>query len=428
MEYDGKRTNGFGVKTGCRAMAGWQVGNGALRLLLDVRSGGMGVRLGPRTLEAAEIVTRKGRDGETSFQATKAFCHCMCDRPRLPRQPMVGTLDWYYTYGKCTERLFVTEAELFAKLVEGCNVRAFALVDAGWALGDRGCWHEDQTTSHPEFGSIHAVARNVRAMGLVPGIWTRVLCANPRDSETVRLPRDHKFLDPSLPVNLERTRDLMRLFRSWGFDVIKHDFSTFDIMGRWGWQMKGMTLTDEGWTFRDNSLTTPEVILGLYRAIREGCGTDAAIIGCNTVSHLSAGMVEYCRVGDDSGGNLEKALKCGCNPFAFRLPQNGAFYITDPDCIGNLKEIPWEYYSQFIRLASKSGALLQVSTRLGGLTSEQRSALREGFKRIGTGAPKVVEPLDWMEKTLPAKWRIGNETVDMDWNLTPARENQGGPI
>ena len=419
MEYDGAATHGFGVKTGCRAMCYWQVDADSLKLVLDTRSGGRGVSLGNRNLRAAEIVARRGRPDESAFQATKAFCTLMCDKPLLPRRPMVGTLDWYYTYGKCTDALFISEAELFAELLDGCGVKGFALVDAGWAPGDRSSWHEDQTTTHKDFGSIQKVAAGVRALGLAPGIWTRVLCAGPGDPDGVRLPRERRFLDPTLPENLDRIRKLIRLFRSWGFDIVKHDFTTFDIFGRWGFEM-GAALTDAGWTFRDDTRTSAEVILDLYRAIREGCGEDGHLIGCNTVSHLSAGLVEYCRVGDDSGNNLERAMKYGPNPFAFRLPQHEAFYAVDPDCVGNLKDIPWKYNRQFIKLVSESGALLETSTRLGELTAEQRAALRDAYKRIGRGSPLEVEPLDWMEKTIPARWRIGGTYVEMDWDLTKA--------
>ena len=417
MEFDGALTHGFGVKTGGRAMCSWQAGNDRLKLELDTSSGGRGVHLANRTLHAADVVARKGRPGESSFQATRAFCRQMCDKPRLPREPMVGTLDWYYTYGKCTDKLFVAEAELFAKLVEGCRVKAFALVDGGWAPGDRSGWHDDQTRSDPGFGSIQDVAVKVAALGLVPGIWTRTLCANPKDPEAVRLSRDRRLLDPSLPENLARIRDLMRLFRSWGFGVIKHDYSTYDIFGRWGFEM-GPGLTPEGWSFKDNRQTTAEIILGLYEAIRAGAGDEAAIIGCNTVNHLSAGLFEYCRVGDDSGNNLERAMKFGCNPFAFRLPQHNTFYGADPDCVGNLKDIPWKYHRQFIQLVAESGALLQISTRLGDLGEEQRATLRAACRRIGLNTPAAVEPLDWMEKHIPTRWRIADQLVTMDWDLT----------
>jgi len=385
------------------------------RLRLDLRSGGRGVRLGGRALLAAEVVERAGVREESSFQAARAFCRTMCERPRLPREPMVGMLDWYFTYGKCTDRLFVEQSEHLARLVDGCGVQAFALVDAGWAPGDRSGWHDDQTVSHPEFGSMEKLPEKVRALGLVPGLWTRVLCANPKDPERVRLSRDRTLLDPSLPENLHRIRELMRLFRRWGFGVVKHDYTAYDVFGRWGPEM-GATLTQDGWSFRDDTKTTAEIILRLYESIREGCG-EAAIIGCNTVSHLSAGLVEYCRIGDDSGNNLQRAMKYGCNPFAFRLPQHNTFYAADPDCIGNLKEIPWKYNRQFIRLVGASGALLQLSTRLENLQAEQREVIRAGMRDVGRRGPHVLEPLDWMERTMPARWKIGDAVVPMDWNL-----------
>ena len=417
MEFDAERTHGFGVKTGCRAFCYWQLRNDTLQLTLDVRCGGKGVNLGQRELHAADIVTRKGKMDETAYQATRAFCRQMCTKPRLPRDPMVGTIDWYYTYGKCTDKLFLEEAALFANLVDGCGVKGFALVDAGWAPGDRSAWHSDQTTTHPDFGSIQKVGEGVAAMGLAPGIWTRVLCTNPKDPDSVRLSRDKKYLDPSLPQNLERIRELMKLFRSWGFTVIKHDYTTYDIFGRWGPEM-GAALTKDGWAFADSNRTTAEIILALYQAIRDGCGDGGYIIGCNTISHLSAGLFEFCRIGDDSGNNLERAMKYGCNPFAFRLSQHNTFYTADPDCIGNLKEIPWKYNRQFIQLVAASGALLQTSTRLGSINEEQRKTLRDACQKIGSKQPKNIEPLDWMERGIPARWKINDQIVVMDWDLT----------
>ena len=59
---------------------------------------------------------------------------------------------------------------------------------------------------------------------------------------------------------------------SGDIELIKHDYSTFDIFGRWGFQM-GTALTRDGWTFAaGNARTTAEVINDLYRTIRVGGG------------------------------------------------------------------------------------------------------------------------------------------------------------
>jgi alpha-galactosidase len=88
--------------------------------------------------------------------------------------------------------------------------------------------------------------------------------------------------------------------RGWGYELIKHDFSTFDLTGRWGFEM-GPDLTDSGWHFHHRAKTTAEFVMDLYRAIRGGAG-DAILLGCNTIGHLAAGLVEAQRIGDDTSG------------------------------------------------------------------------------------------------------------------------------
>ena len=46
-------------------------------------------------------------------------------------------------------------------------------------------------------------------------------------------------------------RDTRRL-REWGYGLIKHDYTSFDLLGRWGFSM-GATLTDDGWRFADRA-------------------------------------------------------------------------------------------------------------------------------------------------------------------------------
>jgi hypothetical protein len=107
-----------------------------------------------------------------------------------------------------------------------------------------------------------------------------------------------RYLDPSIPETLEIVRADIAWQAKCGYELIKHDFSTYDILGRWGFEMGG-ELTNDGWHFNDASKTTAEVIGDLYRAIRQGAG-NAVVIGRNTVGHLCAGLFELQRTGDDS--------------------------------------------------------------------------------------------------------------------------------
>jgi alpha-galactosidase len=413
-------TNGFGVKTGTNTMCFWKLSQEKVSLTLDTKSGGLGVNLGERKLHAADLVFREGKEGESSYQATREFCKLMCPvNNYLPKERYVGWLDWYISYGDYNANDFINETKAFAELVNDSPIKAFSLVDAGWAIRDSKpsstCWHDYQDRGSDRFPDMKLVATEIKSTGLIPGIWTRPLCTNPNDTK-IRLQHDSTLIDPSVPENLEYVKNMMNNFREWGYDIIKHDFSQVDIFGRWGKEM-GAELTDDGWTFQDSTKTTAEIILNLYKAIREGAGDDCTIIGCNTISHLSAGIFEFYRVGDDSGNNLERALKYGPNGLIYRLPQDGIFYSIDPDCIGNLTNIPWWYNKQFMDLISKSYGLLYFSTEMDKLTIEHKTAIKRAIEEINNTKEHTLEPIDWIENSLPQQWKDAKDTYQLNWEI-----------
>src|SRR5258707_1361129 len=97
---DGELTHAYGVRTGARAFCFWQIDPQGVSLWADVRSGGLGVQLGERTLDVCDVVSRAGRGGESAFAAVHDFCRQMCPSPRLPSQPVYGSNDWYWVYGR----------------------------------------------------------------------------------------------------------------------------------------------------------------------------------------------------------------------------------------------------------------------------------------------------------------------------------------
>ena len=127
----------------------------------------------------------------------------------------------------------------------------------------------------------------------------------------------------------------MRRLHGWGYELIKHDFSTFDLTGRWGPAMTD-EVTADGWAFADRSRTTAEIIIDHYRSIREGA-SDSLLIGCNTMGHLSAGIFELSRTGDDTSGfEWNRVRKMGVNTLAFRMPQPGCVF-SPPTRIASAK-------------------------------------------------------------------------------------------
>ncbi|HLX92671.1 MAG TPA: hypothetical protein VKR32_13360 [Puia sp.] len=424
--YDENSTACFGVKTGCNSICSWSLRPATLELSLNTRSGGTGVWLGDRELNLANIVTTCNSEPESTFQTQRRFCRIMCEQSRLPKQPIYGINDWYYAYGNNSPELILKQSRLMSELVSDTGNLPFCVIDAGWAkyapaLPGDCCWQEDFSKANEKFKDIQALASQLKAIGMRPGLWTRPLCAKSTDPKNLLLPKIrgrenplNPILDPTIPENIERMKNNFVTYKLWGFEMVKHDFSTFDITGKWGFEKKDQ-ITEEGWRFSDNSKTTAEVINHLYRSIREAAG-EMYLIGCNTLSHLSAGKFELNRIGDDtSGKEWSRTRKMGVNCLAFRICQHRSFYFTDGDCVGLTTQVPWEKNKQWMQLLAESSTPLFISAQPDALKLPQKSFIKDCFARAAKVQP-IGEPLDWMQDNLPNKWRLNNREVDFDWN------------
>jgi alpha-galactosidase len=416
---------GFGVKTGGNTFCSWQVTENGLSLTLDTRSGGNGVQLGSRTLKAAEIVVYKS-DETTPFVALKEFLKKMCDKPRMPKQPVYGINDWYFSYGNNSEKLIIEHTEMMAPMAEGLKNRPFSVIDAGWFQSPPSspndcCWGDNMDTPDEKFGDMGKLAEKIRTIGMRPGIWTRPLCGSYKDAASLMLPmikgREEKkpVLDPTIPENLERVKNYFKLYNQWGYEMVKFDFTTFDIFGKWGFEMIAeKRMTEPSWAMNDNSKTNAEIVLKLYKTIREAAG-ETYIIGCNTISHLSAGLFELNRIGDDTSGHeWERTRKMGVNTLAFRSVHQGTFYAADGDCVGLTPKVPWAKNKQWMELVAKSGTPLFISAQPEATGPEQKAFIKECFALASQELP-AGEPLDWLENAFPAKWKLNGETVSFNW-------------
>jgi alpha-galactosidase len=412
LATSGERTDGYGVLTGARSFCFWNADRAGVSLWADVRSGGVGVQLGERVLPVCEVCFRQGGAGESPFAAAREFCRRMCEHPRMPAAPVFGTNDWYYQYGDShPDRILDTTRLVVSVSPSGAN-RPWSVVDDGWAPrgAEAGRWDR----GNERFGDMAAFADKISAADARPGIWFRPLQAAAARPASLRLGRNKGCLDPSLPEVLAIVERDTRLLRAWGYGLIKHDYSSFDLLGRWGSSM-GSTITDDGWRFADTSRTTAEIVLQLYRTLREAAG-DAIVIGCNTFSHLSAGIFEINRIGDDtSGRSWDRTRRMGVNTLAFRAPHHGTFYAADPDIAAVTSQHPWGQGRLWLRLLAESGMPAFVSPEIGAVTPEARTALAEAFAAAAT-APPVAEPLDWLETVCPRRWRLRGRVVEFDWS------------
>ncbi|MGB8353962.1 MAG: hypothetical protein WCD79_08765, partial [Chthoniobacteraceae bacterium] len=295
--------------------------------------------------------------------------------------------------------------------------RPFSVLDAGWQFcgeANGAPWHLTNT----RFPNMATLARDMRAAGCRPGIWTRPLLTNESVPDEWLLPPrgiwPGRILDPSLPEVLDRIRRDVSLFVEWGYDLVKHDFSTYDLFGKWGFEMVAEPIAGT-WSFRDRSRTTAEIISAFYLALREAAGP-ALLLGCNTIGHLGASLFEIQRTGDDtSGRNWERTRRMGVNTLAFRMAQHDTFFAVDADCVGLTAAVPWELNRQWLDLLARSGTPLFVSAAPGSLGPEQKAALRDAFA-AASSPREVAEPLDWLTTTCPEKWKIAGEVKTFNWN------------
>ena len=414
--WDGRVTHGYGVRTGAKSFCYWNVDQDGISLWADVRSGAAGVQLGERVLPVCDVVCREGRPHESAFASLHAFCRQLCTAPRLPAQPVYGSNDWYYAYGNNSAATIISDAERIVELSPAGGNRPFAVIDDGWQPGrgkDRsgaGIWDR----GNDKFPDLPDLIGKVKRIGARPGVWIRPLQAPADAPDGWRLSRDRTTLDPTVPeVRRKIVEDVMRM-RRWGFDLIKHDYTTYDLFGRWGSQM-GTSLTKDGWSFAEGTArTTAEVINELYATIRTAAG-DTLIIGCNTVSHLSAGHFEMCRVGDDtSGTEWARTRRMGVNSLAFRGVQHGAFYAADADCVGVTNAVSWTLNRQWLDLLARSGTVLFVSLAPDPLGAVQRRDLMNAMATASRLQP-LAEPLDWQETVYPTRWRLMKGERRYDW-------------
>jgi alpha-galactosidase len=375
-------------------------------LWCDLRNGGRGVQLGSRELYIGEVVTRSYLDS-SPFEAARQFCQLMSPKPRLPKSIIYGGNNWYYAYGHSSASDILQDSERIASVSDSNTNRPWMVIDDGWEPNPvAGPWR-----GNSKFPDMPKLAADMQKIGVKPGIWMRPLFTrDPIPPSSMLRPFT---LDPTVPAAADQMQKDLRTVISWGYQLVKHDFSTFDLFGRWGFQM-GAEITDSNWNFRDRTRTNAEIIRSFYLLLRQAAG-DTMLLGCNTVGHLAAGLFEIQRIGDDtSGRDWNRTRKMGVNTLAFRLPQHNSFFAVDADCVGLTKQIDWRLNRQWLDLLARSGSPLFVSIAPDALGPEQRSAIRDAFQMASVPQP-VAEPMDWLTDNQPQHWMAGNKNLDYDW-------------
>lgn len=413
-------TAGLGVRTRAGALCCWTVDEDGTTLWLDVRSGGLPVLPGERELAAATVVGVAADGSVTPYTALRDLCSAMSPDPLLPGQPVVGCNNWYYAYGRdFGPEAVLRDADTIAEYAGDHPVRPFCVVDDGWTEGGGSAPGGPWDTGLPGvFDDMAGLAAGITDRGARPGLWFRPLLSRV-ETKGMRTDVGHPGripLDPSLDDTLAAVAADVSRFRDWGFELIKHDFSTYDVFGRFHPDTPH-EMAGPDWQLADRTRTTAELLVALYRAVAEAAG-DALVIGCNTVGHLAAGLVEVQRTGDDtSGRHWERTRRMGINTLAFRLAQHNRFYALDADCVPCTPATEWPLNRQFLDLVACSGTALFVSVDPAARTARTDADLTAAVRlALDGGAPGGVEPLDWLSTTAPRRWRTDEGELTYSWS------------
>lgn len=415
LDYTGRYTECYGVKVRPNAMCFWQYETSGVILWLDVRCGGMGVLLGGRELDVCDVVFGNYRD-MSAFDALKYHYGVLCTDPLPVDHKVYGTNNWYFAYGKSSHDDILRDTRSLVERCKGLDNKPYMVIDD--------CWEANRIDAPWDvlsegFYDMKLLASQIKELGARPGLWVRPLADMKKSTRFTdaqyRMPNNDEILDPSHPEILEYVKETISMMvNDWGFDFIKHDFTTWDIFNFWAFE-RPAALAADGWHFYDRTKTSAEIVVNLYRTIYEATEGKALIDGCNVLGHLAAGLQHIQRVGDDTSGLVwERTRNYGVNTLAFRLPQHGTMYIADADCIGITDRIDWKMNSEWLRALSASGTPMFISPDPKALDDEIIGEMIEAYARNSV-QEDVMIPLDWMENVCPDRWLLNGEEVTFNW-------------
>lgn len=371
----------YGVKTGADCFALWQVDTHGITLFLNLCCGNDGTDL-KEPLLACEVVQLFGKEGEDVYKTARAFSKLMCEHPVLPKTPVFGLNNWYWAYGDISREIVIAETDYLMQMTVGCKNKPYMVIDAGWQrdyMQGEAAYNGGPWMPNNRFGDMERMADEIHARGAMAGLWERPLLTHDviPDEAKVAVCNGGTILDPTHPFAIEKIYNETSVIRGWGYDLIKHDFTSIDLTGLP--QKHDFELFVPGRKLFDRTKTTATVFKNLYQTIQRAAG-DAEVIGCNVYGHLSAGIHSIQRTGGDTSGHAYEWTKRDGVNTVMRLPTNNIFYNADPDCAAFTDCVPADINLDFLEMCAYTGMVTIASVTPNSLTVEEMNRIKEIFK------------------------------------------------
>lgn len=310
--------------------------------------------------------------------------------------PLKNVFCTWYFYGP-----EITAADIRADLAD-LKKRPVAfdtfLIDYNWddTFGD---WNTD-TARFPE--GMKAMAAEIRAAGLVPGLWSCPFFIDPESEVLKKYPdlplKDANgamikgktmpfmepcyILDPTAPNAEAFLTGICQKFRDWGYDYLKFDFLR-------------VVLLDENARFHDRTANRAQAFKRGIDIIRRAAGEDAVIGVWGALYEACAGFANIMRSGSDVRGHwdpLEPNAPATRYPLRIRQTFARAFYDR-----GGL----WTSDQDALQLRRRAFENKWRATRnhisMGNFTDEEAFSLAV-YRFLGGGVVQVSEKLDELDQ------------------------------
>lgn len=218
------------------------------------------------------------------------------------------------------------------------NIRYFIL-DDGWQI-TMGDWQENERFAGIGMAKI---AQDIRAAGMLPGIWTAPFIAN-GDSQLVQqhpemflkgpdgklLPtvpgRSVFILDITHPETKAFVAQLYQRLYGWGYRYFKTDFLKDAVQPL----VHGNPEYLEGIQRYDSTVTPEEAMNAINGIIREAMGEDSFWMGCGTQLITDCEKMDASRTGGDISPRWSR-VPMQVSAVVWRLLCNGHRFLADPD-------------------------------------------------------------------------------------------------
>ena len=337
------------------------------------------------------------------------------DKRRFPLPP-TGWCSWYCYYDQVTAADVLANAHWMAGHLAPFGAR-HCQIDAGWNAGL--CQGYDWRRADPRFGGDMAtLARDIRAQGLIPGIW---LCPQGHS--------DKEFIDRSnLFVLNERGESPQWIFsgpftvdptRPGALDYIAGTLRTLAHQGYRYFKIDGQLELPRFYRRWRKFLHDPrrdpdEAYRDTIRAVRQGIGPGSFLVGCVGYSEAGAGLFDGHRTSHDvdlSYRGFMTAWKATMTGYHL----HNVVWYSDPDVVLLRTGLPIDTARAWATMIGITGQMTLSGDSLPDLPPERVHIL----KRILPAAD--IRPLDlFPTRRYKSLWDLKVRHLGRDYDVVAA--------